>query len=85
MKLPRDISGHELAKRLNKVFGYTATRQTGSHRRLTTQADGREEHHITIPLHPSLRVGTLSSILTEVATYLEISKEEVIRRLFGAD
>jgi len=46
MKLPRDISGGELAKRLEK-YGYRITRQTGSHIRVTTTLQG--EHHITIP------------------------------------
>jgi hypothetical protein len=36
MRLPRDISGERLTKAL-KVFGYSTTRQTGSHMRLTTQ------------------------------------------------
>ena len=35
MKLPRDIGGMELAKKLQR-FGYQVTRQTGSHIRLTT-------------------------------------------------
>lgn len=39
MRLPRDISGDDLARRL-RVFGYQATRQTGSHMRLTTQEGG---------------------------------------------
>jgi predicted RNA binding protein YcfA (HicA-like mRNA interferase family) len=30
MKLPRDLSGNELAKKLS-IFGYRITRQTGSH------------------------------------------------------
>jgi predicted RNA binding protein YcfA (HicA-like mRNA interferase family) len=34
------------------------TRQTGSHLRLTTLERG--EHHVTIPRHTSLRVGTLA-------------------------
>jgi len=34
MKLPRDISGNELAALLQK-FGYKITRQSGSHLRLT--------------------------------------------------
>lgn len=42
MKLPRDIGGMELAKKLQR-FGYQITRQTGSHIRLTTQQKG--EHH----------------------------------------
>lgn len=50
MRLPRDMSGAELAKRLT-VLGYAVTRQTGSHMRLTTTRNG--EHHITIPAHTS--------------------------------
>ena len=51
MRLPRDVSGRDLAKALGKL-GYKTTRQTGSHIRLTTQQHG--EHHITIPDHTSL-------------------------------
>lgn len=58
MKLPRDIGGQELAKLLGK-YGYSVTRQTGSHIRLTTPENG--EHHITIPAHPELRIGTLNA------------------------
>ncbi len=61
MRLPRDISGDDLANRL-KQLGYQMTRQTGSHMRLTTQEGG--EHHITIPWHDPLRIGTLAAILT---------------------
>jgi predicted RNA binding protein YcfA (HicA-like mRNA interferase family) len=57
MRLPRDVSGRDLARRLAK-YGYTTTRQTGSHIRLTTIAPS--EHPITIPDHDALRVGTLS-------------------------
>jgi len=60
MKLPRDLAGNELAKKLS-IFGYRVTRQTGSHLCLTTTERG--EHHITIPNQPSLRVGTLAAIL----------------------
>jgi predicted RNA binding protein YcfA (HicA-like mRNA interferase family) len=52
MRLPRDISGVELARRLAD-FGYQVTRQTGSHMRLTTDRGG--EHHITVPAHGTLR------------------------------
>ena len=54
MKLPRDISGVELAKKLT-VLGYEISRQNGSHIRLSTQQNG--EHHITIPQHDPLKVG----------------------------
>ena len=80
MKLPRDISGEELAKRL-KVFGYEVTRQAGSHLRLTTTQLG--EHHITVPLHNPLKLGTLSGILSDVAAHFNLGKDEVIAQMFG--
>lgn len=80
MKLPRDVSGQDLARAL-RIYGYAITRQTGSHMRLTTSDRG--EHHLTIPGHAALRVGTLASILGEVAAHFEIEREAVVRRLFG--
>jgi predicted RNA binding protein YcfA (HicA-like mRNA interferase family) len=80
MKLPRDLSGAQLAKALGRV-GYRATRQTGSHLRLT--ADTPDQHHITIPAHASLKVGTLRAILGDVATNLTMTREELLRILFG--
>jgi predicted RNA binding protein YcfA (HicA-like mRNA interferase family) len=78
-KLPRDISGKKLAKALAK-FGYEITRQTGSHLRLTTTTNG--EHHVTIPDHSHLKVGTLSGILGEIAQHMESTKSEIIEILF---
>jgi predicted RNA binding protein YcfA (HicA-like mRNA interferase family) len=80
VKAPRDVSGEKLAKLLAR-YGYRVTRQTGSHLRLTTALGG--EHHITIPLHKPLKVGTLNGILTDVATHLKISKEALVRELFS--
>lgn len=80
MKLPRDLSGRALARAL-EVFGYQITREHGSHLRLTTQQPG--EHHLTIPDHKSLRVGTLAAILGEVAAHVQLERAEVARRLFG--
>ncbi|MDE3225001.1 MAG: type II toxin-antitoxin system HicA family toxin [Nitrospirota bacterium] len=79
MRLPRDLSGADLAQAL-KQFGYRITRQTGSHLRLTTSEHG--EHHLTIPDHDPLRIGTLSSILADIAAHFELSRDEVVRRLF---
>jgi predicted RNA binding protein YcfA (HicA-like mRNA interferase family) len=80
MKLPRDMGGEELAALLGK-YGYKITRQTGSHMRLTSTSKG-VEHHITIPKHKPLRVGTLSSIVNEIAGYLEIERQKLVRELF---
>lgn len=79
MKLPRDISGQDLIRYLKK-FGYEVTRQSGSHIRLTTTQSG--EHHVTIPNHNPLKIGTLSSILANVAAHFKRSKEEFIIELF---
>ena len=46
----------------------------------TTQ---RGEHHIAIPNHPSLRIGTVAAILSDVARHLEMPKEELNSSLFG--
>lgn len=78
MKLPRDISGLSLAKAL-KALGYEITRQSGSHIRLTTAVNG--EHHITIPAHDPLKIGTLASILADIARHHELSRDELLRNL----
>ena len=81
MKLPRDLSGRELASLLAR-YGYAITRQTGSHLRLTSAVRG-PEHHVTIPQHKALSVGTLSGVLTDVAAYLEMDRTELSEALFG--
>jgi predicted RNA binding protein YcfA (HicA-like mRNA interferase family) len=75
-KIPRDINGFEFASFLD-IYGYVITRQTGSHIRLTSYKMGYE-HHVTIPNHKPLKIGTLHSILNEISAYLSISKQEII-------
>lgn len=79
MKLPRDLTGFDLAKALT-VLGYQITRQVGSHIRLTSMQP--REHHITIPAHDPLKVGTLAAILADVAAHHELSRDELLTRLF---
>jgi predicted RNA binding protein YcfA (HicA-like mRNA interferase family) len=79
MRLPRDLSGTILAKKL-KVLGYDVVRQSGSHIRLSTELNG--EHHITIPAHESLRVGTLNGIFSDIAAHFKMSKEELLKQIF---
>jgi predicted RNA binding protein YcfA (HicA-like mRNA interferase family) len=80
MRLPRDLSGEQLAVLLRR-YGYEVTRQTGSHMRLTTTQKG--EHHVTVPRHGSLRVGTLSAILSDIAEHLGMSRQALLEALFG--
>lgn len=65
---------------LLKRYGYEITRQTGSHMRLTTDQKG--VHHITIPNHKSLKIGTLSSILSDVAVHFKMDKSDLIVEIF---
>ncbi len=80
MRIPRDLSGDDLAKLL-QAMGYVMTRQTGSHMRLTTQQKG--EHHLTVPRHNPLRIGTLAALLADVAEHFHLNRDELASRLFG--
>ena len=77
MRVPRDLSGDDLVKKL-QTLGYEPTRQTGSHIRLT-RAGPEGEHHLTVPRHKALRIGTLNKILTEVSHQLGLSKNELVQ------
>ena len=78
-RLPRDLSARQLAQALRRL-GYEITRQSGSHTRLTTTRGG--EHHLTIPAQGSLKVGTLSAILRDVAAHHGLSRDDLLRELF---
>lgn len=80
MKLPRNVSSRELIKSLGKI-GYEITRQKGSHIRLTCNYPNT--HHITIPNHDPIRIGTLSLILYDVAKSRNQSKDDLIDQIFG--
>jgi predicted RNA binding protein YcfA (HicA-like mRNA interferase family) len=80
VKLPRDLSGAELVKALGRI-GYRVTRQSGSHVRLSLTEPAL--HHVTVPAHDPLKVGTLAAILGEMAIHLKVDRETLIARLFG--
>lgn len=80
MKLPRDLSGADLVKALEKL-GYEVTRQTGSHIRLTTTENG--EHYLTVPAHNPIKIGTLNAILKDVANHFELDREVLLEQLFS--
>lgn len=79
MKIPRDLTGRELSKALGKL-GYEVTRQSGSHIRLTTSRNGT--HHVTVPDHRPIKVGTLSGILADIAEHHGVTREELLAMLF---
>ncbi|MGA2889904.1 MAG: type II toxin-antitoxin system HicA family toxin [Terracidiphilus sp.] len=78
MKLPRDIDGPRLVKALS-VLGYEATRQKGSHIRVTTQRG--DENHEVIPYHSPIKTGTLASILKRIAAHHRMSVDDLLKML----
>lgn len=80
MKIPRDLNGGDLVKRLERV-GYQVHHQTGSHIIIRTTQNG--ENTQSVPNHKPLKIGTLNAILGEVANHLQIEKSELVERLFG--
>jgi predicted RNA binding protein YcfA (HicA-like mRNA interferase family) len=81
LRLPRDLSGHDLAQALRR-YGYFVTRQTGSHLRLKSTIRGTD-HYVTIPAHQILKLGTLNAIISAVAGYLELERTQLMHELFG--
>jgi len=66
VKLPRDLSGSAVVKALERR-GFTIARQSGSHVRLV-----KAGKRVTVPLHRSLTVGTLQSILHQADLTIEV-------------
>ena len=67
MRIPRNISAKEFILTLKK-YRYEVQRQKGSHIRLITLLEG--EHHITVPNHSSIKIGTLSGIISDIELIL---------------
>ncbi len=79
MKLPRDLSGRDLAKALVQHWAYRQVNQVGSH--IVLQTDAPVPHRISVPDHDALRIGTLNAILRAVAKAKGVSREELIAKL----
>ena len=79
MRVPRQLSGEDVRKAL-AMLGYEKTRQAGSHVRVTTRTRG--EHHVTVPDHKILPLGTLKAILRDVARHFECTADDIASRLF---
>ena len=78
MKTPRNVTGPDLVKALHKL-GYERIRQEGSHIRLSTDLGG--EHHVTVPNHAPIKVGTLSFILKDMATHHKMSVDQLVQKI----
>ncbi len=73
MKKFKQLSGKEVVK-IFEMHGFEVKRTVGSHVRLSLKQKD-SSYHITIPLHDSLKIGTLHGIVK----FFEdcFSKEEV--------
>lgn len=78
MKLPSDVSAHQLVRALERL-GYSVVRQRGSHIRL--RHDGPPENSISIPNHNPIKKGTLHGILPEVARARSVGFDELLNLL----
>jgi predicted RNA binding protein YcfA (HicA-like mRNA interferase family) len=65
MKLPRDVSGAEAVRALERL-GFSIRRQTGSHVRMT-----QGNRRVSVPMHRNLVVGTLQNILRQAGVSLD--------------
>jgi predicted RNA binding protein YcfA (HicA-like mRNA interferase family) len=77
MKLPRDLSGASLIKHLCRHWGYSQVHQVGSH--VILQTEHPSAHRVAVPAHAALRIGTLNSILSAVASHKDATKEDVLK------
>jgi predicted RNA binding protein YcfA (HicA-like mRNA interferase family) len=79
MKIPRDVSGTQLANALCRRWQYTKVHQAGSHIILETSEPAHQR--IAIPDHHPLRLGTFHSILRAVAQHKRVPRDEIIASL----
>jgi predicted RNA binding protein YcfA (HicA-like mRNA interferase family) len=64
MKLPRDLSGEEVAAKLCRRWDYAKVSQAGSHILLETETPSHQR--VVIPAHKAVKVGTLGNIFGQL-------------------
>jgi hypothetical protein len=79
MKLPRDLSGRDLAASLCRRWEYAEINQEGSHIILQTQVPF--PHRLSIPDHRVLRIGTLNGILRAVAMHKKVDRLTILESI----
>jgi predicted RNA binding protein YcfA (HicA-like mRNA interferase family) len=79
MKIPRDLSGHDLVQALCRNWGYRIIHQEGSHLVLETQES--PHRRLAVPAHKNLRIGTLNAILRAVAKHKGVERKAILESL----
>jgi predicted RNA binding protein YcfA (HicA-like mRNA interferase family) len=77
-KLPRDLSGDELIRRLRRL-GYYVLRQKGSHVTLITQQGAG--HRCFVVAHKAIKTGTLEDTLKDIAQHHGMTVPELLEVL----
>ena len=79
MKIPRGLSGKDLAALLCREWGYRIIHQQGSH--IVMETETPTHHRAAVPAHRTLRVGTLNAILRAVARHKGIERQDLLKSL----
>ena len=77
MKIPRDLSGHDLVQTLCR--GYPVVHQEGSH--IVLETDEPSHQRLAVPAHKYLRIGTLNAVLRTVANHKRVERDTIIESL----
>jgi predicted RNA binding protein YcfA (HicA-like mRNA interferase family) len=79
MRLPRNVSGQQLAAALCRHWNYVLVHQRGSH--VILQTDDPSHHRVAVPAHDALRIGTLNNILRAIAEHKGASRDDILDTL----
>ena len=71
MKLPRDVSGDQLADHICRHWDYTRVTQVGSHIMLRTETPSRSKQ--VIPAHKPMKIGTSARSSSTRASHAKTS------------
>jgi predicted RNA binding protein YcfA (HicA-like mRNA interferase family) len=76
MKIPRNLSGREVAATFVRRLDYRVVHERGSH--IALETDEPSHQRIAIPDHQSLRLGTLIAIFRAVASHKHVERDAII-------
>jgi predicted RNA binding protein YcfA (HicA-like mRNA interferase family) len=79
MRTPRQISSDKLIRHLVRNWGYTFSRQHGSHIILTT--DTPQHHSLPIPYRSAIGPGLLRGIFKQACDAKGVTLEELLKDL----
>src|SRR6185312_7428408 len=76
-------TGHGCSRTHQGAATHRLSRRAPIGRHIRLQTEQPKPHALTVPNHATLKLGTLSAILSDVAQHRDIGKEELLRLLFG--